>query len=62
MPRDENELLTEEELSAELKVSPRTLQRWRRQGRGPRWIRVGKAPRYRWSDVQRWLEAHGEGG
>jgi predicted DNA-binding transcriptional regulator AlpA len=62
LPRDENELLTENELSAELKVSRRTLQRWRLEGRGPRWIRVGKAPRYRWADVQRWLEEHAADG
>jgi len=51
-------LLTETELAAELRVSRRTLQRWRTEGRGPRWIRVGKAPRYKWGDVQAWLEAH----
>jgi predicted DNA-binding transcriptional regulator AlpA len=62
LPRDENELLTEDELSAELKISPRTLQRWRRQGRGPRWIRVGKAPRYRRGDVDAWLEEHAADG
>ena len=58
MPRYEDELLTEEELSAELKLSRRTLQRWRTESKGPRWIRVGKAPRYRRGDVQAWLEEH----
>jgi excisionase family DNA binding protein len=63
VPRDENALLTEAELAGELRVSRRTLQRWRMEGRGPRWIRVGKAPRYRRSDVQAWLDEHvGEGG
>ncbi len=63
MPRDESVLLTEAELADELRVSRRTLQRWRTEGRGPRWIRVGKGPRYRWGDVQAWLEAHaGQGG
>jgi predicted site-specific integrase-resolvase len=62
LPRDENALLTEAELADELKVSPRTLQRWRLEGRGPRWIRVGKAPRYKWGDVQAWLEERREGG
>jgi excisionase family DNA binding protein len=61
LPRDEDELLTEEELAKELKVSSRTLQRWRHEGRGPRWRRVGKGARYRRGDVQAWLDAQ-EGG
>lgn len=56
--RNGHELLTEAELAEELKVSVRTLQRWRRTRSGPRWTRVGKAPRYRWADVQAWLEAN----
>jgi Helix-turn-helix domain len=61
MARDGDELLTEAELADELKVSRRTLQRWRRDQYGPRWTRVGKAPRYRWADVRAWLEAQAGG-
>jgi predicted DNA-binding transcriptional regulator AlpA len=59
VPRSEDELLTDRELSEELKVSQRTLQRWRALGIGPKVLRVGprRSPRYRWADVQRWLEA-----
>jgi excisionase family DNA binding protein len=56
LARDGDELLTEQELADELKVSRRTLQRWRREGTGPNWIRVGKAPRYRRSAVAAWLD------
>jgi excisionase family DNA binding protein len=62
LPSDEHELLTEAELADELKVSRRTLQRWRTEKRGPRWIRVGKAPRYKRGDVTAWLEAHAAEG
>jgi len=59
VPRSEDELLTDRELSEELKVSQRTLQRWRALGIGPKVLRVGprRSPRYRWADVTRWLEA-----
>jgi hypothetical protein len=32
-----------------------TLRRWRMEGRGPRWLKVGGRIRYRWADVERWL-------
>jgi hypothetical protein len=60
-----DDLLTEQQLADELHKSPATLARWRRRGSGPRWLRVGKSPMYRWGDVQAWLEAQagqGEGG
>jgi excisionase family DNA binding protein len=51
------EMLTAAELAAELKVSRRTLARWRSEGSGPPFVRVGRSPRYRWADVQAWLRA-----
>jgi excisionase family DNA binding protein len=52
-------LMTTEAAAAELAVKPSTLARWRRQGRGPRYVRIGsKVVRYRAADVNRWLEKH----
>ena len=51
------ELLTQQQLANELEVSVRTLERWRREGTGPSWVRVGRSPRYRRQDIDRWLEA-----
>jgi excisionase family DNA binding protein len=51
------EMLTAAELARELKVSRRTLARWRSEGSGPPFVRVGRSPRYRWADVQAWLRA-----
>jgi excisionase family DNA binding protein len=51
------ELLTQQQLAKELQVSVRTLERWRREGTGPPWVRVGRSPRYRRQDIDRWLEA-----
>lgn len=51
-------LLTTEELAAEVKVSRRTLEGWRRIGKGPQPIRVGSQVRYRIEDVRKWLDQH----
>ena len=40
-------LMTEAEMAELLRVHPSTLQRWRRQGRGPRYVRLGTTPRAR---------------
>ena len=37
-------------------ISPRTLQRWRVEGVGPKWIKVGRLVRYRRSDLEAYLE------
>lgn len=36
--------------------SPRTLERWRMQGLGPKFIKVGRRVLYRQSAVERWLD------
>jgi excisionase family DNA binding protein len=51
------EVLTPDELAAHLKMSKRTLAKWRTNGRGPRYIRLGHGVRYREQDVAAWLEA-----
>jgi hypothetical protein len=41
-----------------LGICPRTLDNWRSQLRGPRFIRVGRLIRYRLEDLQSYLDAH----
>ena len=36
-------------------ISPRTFQRWRQQGLGPKFCRVGNQIRYRQRDLDEWL-------
>jgi hypothetical protein len=36
-------------------VSPRTLQRWRMEGSGPCFVRIGRLVRYRRNDLDDWL-------
>lgn len=44
-------LLAERELAARWLKSQRTLQRWRGNGTGPPWLRIGGSIFYRVSDV-----------
>jgi len=48
-------LLTEAQASQMLNLSVRTLQAWRGQGRGPNFVRAGRAVRYRSSDLTGWI-------
>ena len=54
-------LLTPNELAERLKIHPGTLRRWRMDGEGPRWIKLGdtqsSAVRYELKDVEAWEKA-----
>ncbi len=55
------EMLTGPEAAKAINLNPFTLARWRMQGKGPKYIRLGGRKgrtRYRRSDVEAWLEAH----
>jgi excisionase family DNA binding protein len=45
-----------EEAAKRLGVTARTLANWRWQGRGPRFVRVGRKIRFRLSDLAAWLD------
>lgn len=55
---DERESLLDTKKSAKfLNVNPKTMIRWRMQGIGPQFIRIGaRTIRYRLRDLERWLE------
>ncbi len=48
--------LPETTLAEKLGISRRTLQAWRGKGGGPPFVKVGAAVRYRWRDVEAWLD------
>lgn len=51
-----DELLTEDEFAKIARTTVATVRAWRQHGdRGPVWVRPGKAPLYRRSDVQAWI-------
>lgn len=49
-------LLTVQELAEYLGVPVATLYQWRYRNDGPRGFRAGRHVRYRWSDVEAWIE------
>lgn len=54
--RPDDELGTAPEVAGYLGIPEQTLAQWRYLGRGPRFIRVGRYVRYRWTDIANWLE------
>lgn len=55
--RDARPLAKSPEVAEFLGVPPRTLDTWAYQGTGPRFAKVGRFRRYRWADVEAWLDA-----
>lgn len=63
MQRDSQRIaFSEGELARQLGVSRAGLRKWRGQGRGPQFVRLGKCIRYLAADVEAWLKAHASGG
>lgn len=49
--RSPAELLTQAELAERWKISPRSLEKWRTQGLGPAYTKIGGRVRYLLDDV-----------
>ena len=47
----ETRLLLQSELASRWRISPRTLERWRSTGEGPRFCKIGGRVTYREEDV-----------
>jgi excisionase family DNA binding protein len=57
-----DELMSPDQLAEALGISVRTLYNWRSLRKGPPGFRVGRAVRYRRSDVKTWLDAQAQEG
>jgi excisionase family DNA binding protein len=55
-------LATPMEVSEYLEIPETTIRIWRHRKVGPPWFRVGRHVRYRWTDIERWLESQAGGG
>jgi DNA-binding transcriptional MerR regulator len=51
------DFLSRHEAAAELNISERTLDRWRRLGQGPPFTKIGRRLYYRRAGVRAWLGA-----
>lgn len=55
---DSDSYLSERMLAKRWAMSHKTLQRWRIKGKGPDFLKIGKAIRYRLCDVETFEHAH----
>ncbi len=55
-------LLTEAEVSRQLRVSLAALRKWRVMNRGPQFLKIGSLVRYRQSGIDQWLASLPVGG
>jgi len=52
-----NPLLSTTDAAPQIGIKPTTLEIWRVQGKGPRYLKIGRLVRYRLSDLTAWLDA-----
>jgi Helix-turn-helix domain len=59
MPFIDNELYTPDSVQEELhgRPSEATLAKWRTQGQGPAFVKVGRVVVYRGADINKWLRS-----
>jgi predicted DNA-binding transcriptional regulator AlpA len=55
-------LLTETDVSRQLRVSLAALRKWRVMNRGPQFVKIGPLVRYRQTDIDAWLTSLPVGG
>jgi len=56
--QDEPRHLRPHEVAARWNISPRTLERWRAKGTGPRFLRLGRLVVYRVEDIKAFEADH----
>lgn len=54
---DGNQFLTTKQASTILGLAPNTLEIWRLRGTGPRYLKLGRAVRYRICDLESYIES-----
>ena len=53
---DDRHLLGERRVAKMLGCHPRTLQRWRKEGKGPASTKIGRKVYYELNDLQEWID------
>ena len=51
-----NALLTSKAVAEQLNVGIQTLAKWRSEGKGPRYVQLGRSVRYRANDIAEFVE------
>ncbi|MCZ4577774.1 MULTISPECIES: helix-turn-helix transcriptional regulator [Gordonia] len=58
LPADHSVLLDERQAAYLAGLSPFTMRNIRKEGRGPRYVKLARRIRYRRLDVELWIEQH----
>lgn len=59
IPSQRRPLAVTEEIADFVGVHPHTLRNWRHRDYGPPFLKLaGKSVRYRWEEVEKWLDAN----
>jgi len=53
---DNRRFISERRVAEMLGISLRTLQRWRKEGEGPRSTKIGRKPFYELDELQKWID------
>ena len=53
--------INESELARQANISTAVLRKWRREGKGPRFVKLGRLVRYLARDVDAWLDEQAVG-
>ena len=56
MEQEKPDLATEAEVAEALQMAKQSVAQMRYQGVGPKFLKLGGAVRYRWSDINAWLD------
>ena len=62
MHKDIDTLLNEYDVARITRLSVASVRRWRLLRRGPQYLKLGSAVRYRSEDITKWLETRPTGG
>jgi predicted DNA-binding transcriptional regulator AlpA len=62
MHKDIDTLLNEYDVARITRLSVASVRRWRLLRRGPQYLKLGSAVRYRPEDITKWLETRPTGG
>jgi excisionase family DNA binding protein len=62
MAKTHRGLATRTEVAEYLGVPTATVNMWAHRGKGPKYVRIGRHARYRWADVEAWLDQQTQGG
>lgn len=57
LPEAGDTLIPSSSMQSYIGIAPQTLARWRYEGKGPRYIKIGRKVAYKVNDIKVWLKS-----